>query len=390
ADCVVMNAYHSHPVGSSVKQSSPINTGLAYSRKFATTRITGKPFVVSEHNVAFWNQYRYEQAFGMGALAAFQDFEVLTIHGDGINLTVEPIWNFANSKDPVARACEFLTYFLFRRRDVKPGRSAIRVRVKESDIFSPNGPKGGMPAEQAITGLVSKLSLECVGKNSKPLPLLKNEILLNLDKSSAVSIGQGFMDSKDASQASMGAILKLLRQRGCLSAKNRTDGVHLFEADTDEFFLDLDHSYMEVNTPRFQGMCGFAGATAKLPNFQVHKMTKNGILSLVSVDGNAPLQDAKRMTLVYATNALNTGMTFRSDDMTLCTKKGTLPVLVLCGQFEVSITNKNAAKLNLYPLDFAGKRLKKIAPSSVQGNTARFAVDMRNDGHAFFYELSLN
>ncbi len=390
SDYVAMNAYHSHPVGSTVAQISAISTAISYARQFAITRLTGKPFVISEHNIVFWNKYRYEQAFGTGAFAALQDYEAVTVHAEPISLIMKPnIWCFRTSKDPVMRACEYLTYFLFRRRDVQPAHSFIRVRVNEKDVFTPDGPKGGMPGDLARSCLVSQLSLECVGEDGKTLPVGKNEIVYKMDQSSAVTVGQGYMETQET-QASMGEILTQLKQRGFLSAKNRSDGTRFFESDTDEIFLDLEKNYMEVNTPRLQGICGLAGTTAKLPNLEIHKITQNGNLSIVSVDGNAPLQDAKRMTLVYATNALNAGMTFRSDDMTVYTDKGGLPTLVLCGQFEVSITNKNAAKLNLYPLDFAGKRLKKIAPTSVQGDTARFAVDMRNDGHAFFYELSVN
>ena len=144
-----------------------------------------------------------------------------------------------------------------------------------------------------------------------------------------------------------------------------------------------------VATYILQGICGLAGTTATLPALKIDKMTHDATLCLVSVDGYAPLQQARRMALVFATNALNTGMTFQGEDMAVYTKKGTTPVLVLCGQFDVTITNKNAAKLSLYPLDFTGKRLKKIQPYSVQGDSARFTVDMRNDGHAFFYELSV-
>ncbi|MBR0459721.1 MAG: beta-galactosidase [Victivallales bacterium] len=390
SNSVTMNSYASHPSGSKVSQESPSSNALSYARQFAATRLTGKPFFITEHNVVFWNKHRYEQAFGTAAFAAYQDYEGITVHAEPINLRPREMGPFRTSKDPVMRACEFLSYFLFVRRDVQPARAAVRVRVNESDVFIPDGLKGGIPGEQTRASLFSQFSVECVGSDGKTLPLRSNECLVKLNKAAHVTIGQGYMETKDTANTSAELIVAELKKRGLLSAKNRTDGINRFESDTEELFLDSPKSFMQINTPRFQGICGLAGATAKLPALQIHKMTRDATLSLVSVDGNTPLLDSRRMALVFATNALNTGMTFQGEEMNINLKLGTAPALVLCGQFEVSITNKNAAQLNLYPLDFAGKRLKKITPSSVQGNTARFAVDMRNDGHAFFYELSVN
>ena len=389
SDFIAMNNYASHPSGNRITQASPIGSSLTYARQFAATRYVGKPFVISEHNVVFWNKYRYEQAFGTGAFSAFQDFEAVTVHAEPINLQNRDAWSFRISKDPVMRACEFLTYFLFVRRDVQPTRSFVRVRAREEDVFVPNGMKGGMPSEQSLAALVSGLSVECVPRGGKSVPLRKNELLLNLDKSAAVTIGEGFMEVKDSATASAAAVIAELKRRGYIPKNNRSDGTHIFESDTGELYLDAEKKFMRVNTPRFQGVCATAGTTFKLPELQIHQMTLDGNLALVSVDGYQPLRKARRMALVYATNALNTGMTFNSDSMTVVEKSGTQPALVQCGQFEVTIENENAARLGLYPLDFAGHRLKRLAPVSVQGNAARFAVDMCKDGQAFFYELSV-
>ncbi|MBR0460041.1 MAG: beta-galactosidase [Victivallales bacterium] len=389
-DFVSTNTYASHPVNGRVSQVTPSSTALLYMRQLPSARLVGRPFIISEHNVVFWNKYRYEQAFGSAAFSAYQDFEAITVHAEAINLKKGDLWSFRIAKDPVLRACEYLTYFLLVRRDVQPARAAIRVRVKEDDVFAPNGPKGGFPSNYSLAALFSKISLECIGRDGKTIPLQPNEFPIKLDKTSAVTVGQGFMDIKENENASAASIVAEFKKRGLLSDKNRSDGVTYFESDTDELYLDTEKSFMQVNTPRFQGICGLAGTTSNLPSLKIHKMTTNATLCLVSVDGEAPLSQSRRMALVFATNALNSGMSFQGEDMSYCIERGTQPTLIQCGQFEVSITNKNAAKLTLYPLDFAGKRLKQIKPLSVQGDTARFAVDMRNDGHAFFYELSMN
>ncbi len=387
SDFVAMNNYGSHPIGQKVNQVSQVGSALRYMRAFAATRHLGKPFVISEHNIVYWCRYRYEQGFGTGAFGAFQDYDAVTVHAEPINLRPGELRSFRIAKDPVLRACEYLTYFLFVRRDVKPARSSVRIRLNEDDIFAPGGFNGGMPADNALASLVSGLAIECVAHDGKSLPPRKNELLLNLDRDAEVVIGNGFTETKDSDTASAASIVAELKRSGFISKNNRSDGKRFFETDTGEIFVDTEKSFMQINTPCFQGFCALAGTQAKLPALQVHQMSLDGNLALVSVDGDQPLRKAKRMTLVYITNALNSGMSFKDEEMSTVDNRGKAPVLVQCGQFEVSVRNENASRLSLYPLDFAGHRLKRMQPVAVDGDTARFAVDMRADGQAFFYEL---
>ncbi|MPN46834.1 hypothetical protein SDC9_194433 [bioreactor metagenome] len=91
--------------------------------------------------------------------------------------------------------------------------------------------------------------------------------------------------------------------------------------------------------------------------------------------------------LVYATNALNSEMTFTSPEMDTLVHIGKMPPLLERGAFTVAIRHQTPERLRLYPLDFAGNRLKQIRPESVIGEKATFSVDMKKDGATFFFEI---
>ncbi|MBR0459785.1 MAG: beta-galactosidase [Victivallales bacterium] len=390
-DFVAMNAYHTHPNGSRMSQVASSGNALAYCREFGSTRAVGKPYVVSEHGAVFWNRFRYEQAFGIGAYAALQDFDAVTVHSAGVSLGSNPvIMPFAIAPDPVHRVSEFLTHFLFIRGDVRPARPRVRIRVNQEEVYRPNGPKAGMPKEQSLISLLTGFSLECVPTGAQPLPLRKGELAFQFGTPAKLVVGNGFMTTEDNPAASAMDIVKDFKRRGFLSENNRSNGQSIFEAETGELYLDTRRQYIEVNTPCLQGICAKAGSTAKLPEIHIERMTCDGILALVSIDGRKPLRKANRMVLCYATNALNTGMRFASKDMTVREDYGKPPALVQCGQFQVSIRHAHPKDLRLHPLDFSGNRLKTIAPAKISDGHAVFTVDMLRDGHAFFYELTLD
>lgn len=89
-----MNAYHAHPSkwiqpGSYISQKSAIEERAKLLRDFVAVRQVGKPFIITEYNLVFWNQYRYEQAFVMGAYSAFQNLDALTCHGTPVSFKKE-------------------------------------------------------------------------------------------------------------------------------------------------------------------------------------------------------------------------------------------------------------------------------------------------------------
>ncbi len=391
---VAMNAYHAHPSnwvqpGSSISQKSAIGERAKILRDFAAIRQAGKPLMVTEHGLVFWNQYRYEQAFVMGAYAALQGFDGLTCHATPVSFRPEKrILSFGIYMDPVMKASEFLTAFLFLRGDVATAPSGLRVRISEEEVFKTNGLRGGMPTELSLAALTAGLSIECLGKEDRPAPPAAGETVVDMGETGDVLVSNaGFSSTLDNPAADAKRLFEQFRRQGVLQAKNRSDGKQRFESATGEIFLDASRNYMQIDAPRFQGICAEAGTKAELTDFTVETMSPRGLLSLVALDGMKPIREAERLILVYATNALNTNMSFTTPEMVTLHYIGDTPALLERGSFRISLRNRKGGGLRLYPLDPSGNRLKELAPVETAGDRVTFEVDTGRDGATVFFEI---
>jgi len=389
---IMMNAYHAHPSnwiqsGSTISQKSAIEEKSKLFRDFVSVRQAGKPIVVTEYGMVFWNKYRYEQAFVVGAYSAFQGFDALTCYGAPISFRKEKrILSFHNYMDPIAKASEFLTYFLFIRGDIATIPPTLRIRVYEEDVFQKDGLRGGLPADLSLPALVAGLEIECVDKHSNLKQPKSKEIVLKLNNTSSILVSNaGFSQTLDNPKKNAENIIKIFRQKKIIDQSNTSNGRTIFESATGEILMNTAKKFMQINTPRFQGICAEAGTKAKLKNFSVENMTRRGMLSLVSIDGMKTIYEAERLMLVYATNALNSNMKFTRPDMTTLKYVGDMPILLKQGAFKITLNNRNAKNLRLYPLDLTGKRLKELLPVKVEGTRATFHVDTARDGASVFF-----
>ena len=274
------------------------------------------------------------------------------------------------------------------RGDVSRAESAVRVEINPEDVYTQKLWTTQMNARQSLLALVCGLGIDITGPKGKLLrPVKKNQLAVALDNSAPATVArlkqQGIQPG-----ASTWEILQTMKQRKLLPASNRSDGESVFESSTGELLLDNKRSFMRVNTPRLQGVCALAGTREKLNDFEILKMSTNGNLAVVSVDGTRPIREAKRLVVVYATNALNNGMKFAEEEMKTIQRMGSTPSLLEAGQFRISLRNRHAAKLKLYPLDLSGKRQKQIAPEQIDVETVCFTVDTARDGASVFFEIA--
>lgn len=395
-DFTAMNHYHAHPSNvhmpySFIDQSSTIAKKALIFRNIAGTRQPGKPFVVTEHHIVFWNRFRYEQGFVIGGYSAFQDYDALTIHAAPVSFSKPKfVSTFEVFTDPVSKASEFLTFFLFRREDVRSGKPGVRIRATEKELFRPDGTVAeALSDEQSLPALMVGENVEIKPDAAGMFPLHPGEIAYKLGSTNSTQVNNaGFSGTRDNPAANAAELLTHLRKSGAIKPENRSNGSSRFETSTGEIYLDSARTFMEINTPRLQGICGLAGTSVNLPDFSIQKMSTDGNLAVVSVDGMKPLRESGRMVLVYATNVLNSGMEFTGPEMVTLIRIGKVPALLRRGAFTVTLKNRNASKLRLYPLDMSGRRLKEIAPDSVNGESVTFSADTGRDGAAIYFEIA--
>lgn len=388
-----MHSYHGHPSSSgpfeqTIDQSSSLSNANAVFRGISSTRLTGKPLLVTEYGIVFWNKYRYEEAFAVGAYAAFQDYSALTVHSQTVSIRPETaIRPFGCTSDPVIHASEFLTAYLFRRGDVAPARAHIRLDLNTETMYRERTFLDGIHSGQSRLCLLTGVSTAV----DPDFPVRKNELAISSSGGSTVMTRPGYtmVVDKPGAPFDINTIMNEFKKQGLVSRSNRTDAAKgIFENSSQELYLDVRKRFLSVNTPKLQGICAEAGIEpVRLGHFRVSNLTTRGNVALVSVDG-LPLSESRRMVLVYATNALNTGMEFLSGDMRTLRKPGETPVLVETGSFRFGLENRNAGRLKLYALATDGSRRFSL-PLEAGDGSIRGTIDTAGfrGGPSLYFEL---
>ena len=392
-DVVSMHNYHGHPDksnqrGSSQNQGSALEGAAAFFRDCAATRIAGKPMVINEYAQLWWNRCRYEEPFAFSAYAALHGYDALMRHAHPVStVNAEYMASWESFWDPVAAASQVATAFLFLRGDVAPAKSAVRLQVSEAGIHRDLIFRDSVDAAQNRLALITGFGLENIDGGSRPPG--PRELAVPLAGSSAVENSTaGFSRSLDRSggRFDLGKTVAELKRRGLLPEKNRSGSWTLFESETGELLLDAGRRFMRIDTPRFQGVCGPAGTTAALADVSVERLTTDGTLSVIALDGT--VRDANRLLVIYATNALNSGTSFEDESMRTLLEIGRNPSLIRTGAFELKIRNRNASSFKVYPLAMNGERRAEI-PASASGGVLAVSADTAKlpDGPALFFEI---
>ena len=393
-EAVAINSYHDHPTrwasrGSMIRQQSAVYSIAGMFRDLIGARLTGKPLVVTEYNHVFWNRFRHQQPYTVGAYAALNDLSILTMHSGAVDLKALipgdselAIRPFGNSRDPIAIASEFLTYFLFIRKDAATAPHAVRIQVREQDAHGKNGLKTLSPSQNLLS-LLMRFSVDY----QKQRPAANNEKIFHMHGGLESIETNATSQSNDTGMVNAERYVSQLKKENFLPQKNKTDGIYVFESETGEILLDRRREMVQIDTPRFQGICAPQGSSEKLSDFEIQNMSSDASLTLVSVDKMNPIRTAKRMVLVFATNALNSGMQFYDKDMCRLYHTGYYPPLLQSGSFRIAIHNLYAKRLVLYLLDLSGRRIAKRMPECFAGGKAIFSVNTAKDGAAVFYEI---
>lgn len=396
---VDMHTYHDHPSafvnpGSQIKQSSSLDKGLEYVRNAATTRYWGKPFTVTEYDQPFWNRWRFESGLAMGAYAGFQGWDLLCRHGSGpIELAYgvgkgsrrKAIYPFGIGMDPIARAGETLTALLYLRGDVQLAKKHIGLRLTPEYVFAQQGGIGKLPDDIARLGLITGIGL--LWQDAKEVPTMDaiidpGGLPPTLPNKLADKLGLGIMPR-------LPAVLADLRKRGIL-AGNKSDGKTYYESDTGEISLDTDSRVLKVVTPRTEAVA-FEKAPGKLDVLTVQEASGPALVSASSLDGEA-LGTSRRILLILAADARNSGMQFTGQDENELIRLGGMPILLRNIKVKLSLKNNRLANMSLYALRLNGERAEKIPMDSIDRSSVVFTLDTGAlaSGPTTYFELVEN
>lgn len=410
-DAVSMHAYHAHPTnwaqtGSRIAQASAVAGLGPYLRLLASARQFGKPFLVTEYGHVFWNRYRHEEGLMAGGTAALQGWEALMAHqlpvgdlgaagyaylDDAVDpatvsykhpLDLAPIKPFWIGIDPVARASQVVTTLAYAGGAIATSPHRVEIVVDPATAYSAQTWAGGIPGDQRSLALVAGLGVRVGAAGQRPgidlqIPLAGTARVTATDAAAGMADDPG--DPRRA--------IDELRRRGLLPAGNATDPARgLYESDTGELRIERDRLLYCVRTPRLEGATLGREAGVALGALTVHRVGVPGSVAAASLDGK-PLRDSGRILLVYATDALNSGMVFAAADRVELVDPGHAPVLVEAGALSATIaTARN--NLHAWALGFDGSRRQELPLQRVDGGV-RLDVDMAAlPEPAFYIELA--
>lgn len=364
-DVVDMHSYWDHmrllkpgrwspPLGFS--QLSALGQAAAHVRKVMPARIFGLPFLVSEINYCFPNQFRTEYGPMAGAYAALQDWDGLYrfqwAYAKEALLPNGLISVFDIVNDPAAQLADRLIHALFIRGDVSAAPSGIAVdfqnrKLRELDAIKLAGIQDHFQV-MSLLGLFARVGSLPDGRSFDGIPKI------------------------DLTGSWQEALPEHMKAR-FKTALNQQRVV----SETGEITITPFRKSLEVVTPRTEAFAGASGSFGGKV-LQVDGMTSPQAAALISLDGK-PLAESRMMLMLHLVDMANTNMTFRNTRRTILETYGKSPLLLARRKIKVALRLPFQAKVET--LDFEGRRTGPVSTSYADG-MLRFTADtaLRNHG----------
>lgn len=333
-DYIDRHRYFDHPqfgYGTQVvfeNQPMVLNPADGLPNNFAFYRVAGKPFVVSEWNNSFPNEYRVEGPLMMAAYANLQDFDgVLQFSFNHAGWLAPMEDNFDISAWPNMVSQWPAAAMLFYRGDVKAAPGHYEQVLSDKELYGP------IEEDQPIA----------------------NEPLLPLITRTQISFGQT-SNTPDTSYY----------LSNYHNAAQKT-----IKSETGELNWDYGKGVFTIDTEKTQAAVGFLkGRTIALGNVTFVCQTKFASLSLVSLSD-------RRSLLSAAARIENSGQKY-VESKTQLKEVGKAPLLVEGVDARVTLTRTPSS---VYALDINGQRLRSVP---INGNSF---VITKSD-RAFYYEIA--
>lgn len=399
---ITINQYFAHPDNLSGKGVTRMETGSDIGQAAKSLRgglgmrLANRPVIVTELNHAYPNPFLHEHGLLWGAYAALQNYSGLIGHtwagapGWKRYGRIETPWTFDIGYNPVMRASHFILASLFLRGDIRPSERVLQVEMPKAYLDRHPAELDKMVSEEFCKlGLVSGFATSFPGYPVLDPPRSAGKADWTFSSLPGSDVRQEAMFAEIVSsrkQSNLSSVIADLKKRNILPASNRTDpDAGIFESDTGELLMNTQSSRLSVRTPRSEGVSLLAGDSACMKILNVRSTSRNACVFLTSVD-NLPLEESRRMVLVYSTAALNTGLRMSADRSSIL-NKGTNPVLLQTGKLHAELTLPSG-NWKCYALSVNGIRRESLPCSRTGGKwNLLLDTDTLKNGPTPFFEL---
>ncbi|MCX7749328.1 MAG: carbohydrate binding domain-containing protein [Clostridia bacterium] len=321
-------------------QDNGANTFLA---ELSQSKIADKPFVVSEWNHVFPNDYEYEMPMLLASYASFQDwdglFQYSYSHEDYFAYGYTSNW-FDMKNNTLKQVSMAQAALIFQQGLVKPYKSAVKPTYGKEDILNSYAQKGRI-SDYGVDRFLPGSLIMCSGFAKQSL---------EAERSSGIT---SLMDEQSLSRLNEGVL----------------------KSDTGEITWDRSQKgreYITVDTPCFKGIDGFvASREIKLQNitFSINENASVGILSKDRAEVSSP--GTKLITL--AARQKNTGQV--KDANNGLSNWGIAPMLLEPVTGYIKWDLPLGLAMSAWALDGRGQRVKSL---EVLNNTLSLTYDVKS------------
>jgi len=309
-------------------------------RNKAYYRIASRPFMLTEWNHCYPNEYVLEGVPLMAAYGALQGWHgILQFDFNLQSLGADRIQNYKLSVQPEDVAQWVMAAPLFLRGDVKTAPNAVVEGVMEEHY-------GDLPNYSDVL------------ENNYHLPFV-TRVAKSFDRGSSANIDQydKYYDRKSG----------------------------VITSETGELAINEKVGYMRIDAPRVQGVSGFIGGRVEgydFPAFKCELSNKHASIFAVSADG-ANLVSSKRFYIVAVGPAKMSGQRYDATRSKL-ENAGEGEVLTQVLNGKITFKKAGGNKLQVFPLDVDGARGKPMELTIVKG--ALGELDL-SKGRTLVYEV---
>jgi len=301
-------------------------------------RVDGKPFIITEWNHCYPNEYVLEGAPLVAAYGALQGWNgILQFDFNLQTLGVDRIQNYKLSVQPEDAAQWVMAAPMFLRGDVLTAPGQVVEGITDEQLYN--------------------------------IPNYSNMLETNYHLPFITKVAKSF-DGK-----SKGNIADYAKY---FDRENNT-----IRSETGELMINGNTGFMRIETPRLQGAAGFIGGTKfDFPLFSCELSNKHASVFAVSADG-IDLQSSKRFYIVATGPAKMKNQQY-DPARNLLENIGDGEVLVQVINGKITFKKAGGKKLQIYPLDPTGKKGKALSLKKTKGTLGTFDF---SKGRTLVYEV---
>jgi len=337
----------------SFHQRSAINGHAHTPRVMMPSRVTGKPYTVTEFNFVRPNHKRAEGGVLMPAYASLQDWDALYNfdYANRADIVLEGAFGgvFSIANDPVGLLADRVSALLFLRGDISPARGRLTFVAEPSIAYAEQNTS--FPTAFSRLGLVTRIGSR-FGDPAAIRAELPDDTLVVDRRSSSASPAKGIHPA-DRSLASA------LVAAGVLPAGSVDAGDRRFRSETGQIELDSEQGTLRVVAPRCElfvlpPRAALSGEICSAANGDTF-----GTVSVVSVDG-LPLTESARLLVLHLTDAAPSGTRFSDATRQSWEDPGKPPYLVARGDARLTLKLPGHARYEAWAVDETGARLHAV------------------------------